>query len=223
MRCAAFEAPYMDKFEAPTVEGIDFPSLGLYQAWNDTESGTLYVGTYPITPDRQGIETTWRVTNLPNTEDVFILCDGEPFERFAVTGDGTIRLDTTIDTRQYQIFTGYRGPDGPPVARREEPRDRRGAAGLAASRPSADNALAGARRASSKLVPGGGPTCPCWPPSKTGLRPKGPLSAGQVHVAKTLILLWWMWGKRVRNNVARRNWFRVWRPALRPTVARDFR
>ena len=45
----AFEAPYMDKFEAPTVEGIDFPSLGLYQAWNDTESGTLYVGTYPTT------------------------------------------------------------------------------------------------------------------------------------------------------------------------------
>ena len=159
----AFEAPFMDKFEAPTVEGIDFPSIGLYQAWNDTESGTLYVGTYPTTPDRRGIETSWRVTTLPNTEDVFILCDGEPFERFEVTGDGTIRLDTTIDTRQYQIFTGYRGPDGPPVARREQPRDRRGAAGLAASRPTADNAPAAARRASSELVPGGGPTCPCCP------------------------------------------------------------
>jgi len=35
----AFEAPHMDKFEAPTVEGIDFPSLGVYQAWNDTGSG----------------------------------------------------------------------------------------------------------------------------------------------------------------------------------------
>ena len=43
----AFEAPHLDKFAAPTVEGIEFPSLGVYQAWNDVESGTLHVGTYP--------------------------------------------------------------------------------------------------------------------------------------------------------------------------------
>ena len=159
----AFEAPYLDKFEAPTVEGIDFPSLGLYQAWNDTESGTLYVGTYPTTPDRRGIETTWRVTTLPNTEDVFILCDGEPFERFEVTGDGTIRLDTTIDTRQYQIFTGYRGPGGPPTARRGQPQDGRTAAGLAAARRPADPNQTGAHRANRQLVQGDAPTCPCCP------------------------------------------------------------
>ena len=159
----AFEAPYLDKFEAPTVEGIDFPSLGLYQAWNDTESGTLYVGTYPTTPDRRGIETTWRVTTLPNTEDVFILCDGEPFERFEVTGDGTIRLDTTIDTRQYQIYTGYRGPGGPPTARRGQPQDGRTAAGLAAARRPADPNQTGAHRAHRQLVQGDAPTCPCCP------------------------------------------------------------
>ena len=34
----AFEAPHLDKFDAPTVEGIDFPSLGVYQAWNDAAS-----------------------------------------------------------------------------------------------------------------------------------------------------------------------------------------
>ncbi len=157
----AFEAPYMDKFDAPTVEGVDFPSLGLYQAWNDTDSGTLYVGTYPTSPDRRGVETTWRVTNLPNTADVFILCDGEPFDRFEATDDGTIRLETTLDARQYQIFTGYRGPGGPPAARRQEPRAGRAAAGLAASRPPADDTRAATRRARSEIVQGGGPTCPC--------------------------------------------------------------
>ena len=157
----AFEAPYMDKFDAPTVEGVDFPSLGLYQAWNDIDSGTLYVGTYPTSPDRRGVETTWRVTNLPNTADVFILCDGEPFDRFEATDDGTIRLETTIDARQYQIFTGYRGPGGPPAARRQEPRAGRAAAGLAASRPPADDTRAATRRARSEIVQGGGPTCPC--------------------------------------------------------------
>ena len=75
----AFEAPHMDKFTAPTVEGIDFPSLGVDQAWNDTSSGTLHVGTYPMTPDRRGVETSWRVTNLPNATDVVILVDGQPF------------------------------------------------------------------------------------------------------------------------------------------------
>jgi hypothetical protein len=151
----------MDKFDAPTVEGIDFPSLGLYQAWNDTESGTLYVGTFPTTPDHQGVETSWRVTNLPNTEAVFVLCDGEPFDRFTVTDDSTIRLETTIDTRQYQIFTGYRGSGGPPVARRQDPLDERAAAGLVAARPAVGSSRAASRTASNEIVSGGGATCPC--------------------------------------------------------------
>ena len=46
----AFEAPHMDKFEAPTVEDVDFPALGIYQAWNDTASGALHVGTYAARP-----------------------------------------------------------------------------------------------------------------------------------------------------------------------------
>ena len=106
----AFEAPHLDKFGAPTVEGVDFPALGIYQAWNDTASGALHVGTYAAAPDRRGLDTSWRVTNLPSTDDVFILCDGEPFRRFSVDGPSSIRLDASIDLRHYQIFTGYRGP-----------------------------------------------------------------------------------------------------------------
>ena len=60
----AFEVPHMDKFDAPTVEGVDFPSLGIRQAWNDVESGTLYVGTYASTPDRRGAESRRRVRDL---------------------------------------------------------------------------------------------------------------------------------------------------------------
>ena len=105
----AFDAPHMDKFDAPTVDGVDFPAMGIYQACNDTDSGTLHVGTYAASPDRRGVDTSWRVTNLPNTDEVFVLCDGEPFTRFAVDGPNAIRLDGTIDLRHYQIFTGYRG------------------------------------------------------------------------------------------------------------------
>ena len=107
----AFEAPYLDKYDAPTIEGVDFPSLGIYQAWNNTESGTLHVGTYAATPDRQGHQSDWRVTNLPDPNNVVILCDGEPFQRYAIDSANSIRIDGTIALQHYQIFTGYRGPN----------------------------------------------------------------------------------------------------------------
>ena len=78
----AFDPPHLDKLNAPTVEGLDFPSLGVYQAWKHTDSGTLYVGTYPMTPDRKGMDTSWRVTNLPNAANAVVTCDGAPFIRY---------------------------------------------------------------------------------------------------------------------------------------------
>ena len=159
----AFDAPHLDKFDAPTVEGVDFPALGIYQAWNDTASGALHVGTYAAAPDRRGLDTIWRVTNLPSTDDVFILCDGEPFRRFSVAGPNAIRLDTTIDMRHYQIFTGYRGPGArADEARRERPARGAATAGLAAAadRPVADRPPRSALDATSSFS-ATGPSCPC--------------------------------------------------------------
>lgn len=100
----AFEARYLDKFTAPTVEGIDFPALGVYQAWNDTGTGILHVGTYAPLPERRGRDTTWRVTGLPNAADVRVLCDGQPFTRFDTVNASTIRLNTTIDNLYFSDF-----------------------------------------------------------------------------------------------------------------------
>ena len=158
----AFDAPHLDKFGAPTVEGVDFPSLGIYQAWNDTASGALHVGTYPAAPDRRGRETSWRVTNLPDTDDVFVLCDGEPFTRFAVEGENAIRIDATIDLRHYQIFTGYRGPGarGADAARRPAGSARAAAAGVAGPL-AASRRPANVRQATSSFAAGDAPGCSC--------------------------------------------------------------
>ena len=155
----AFEAPHMNKFEAPTVEGIDFPSLGITQAWNDTASGTLYLATFATTPDRRGVETSWRVTNLPNPDDVFVLCDGEPFERFEVEGSDSIRVDATIDSRQYQIFTGYRGEASSANNAQSRPRGGSAVARLALAQRSTGENANRVRSATSELFPSGGPTC----------------------------------------------------------------
>jgi len=158
----AFDAPHMDKFDAPTVEGVDFPALGVSQAWNDPSSGTLYVTTYPTTPDRRGNDTSWRVTNLPNPDDVYVLCNGEPFERVEVEGTDTVRLDTTMDDRQYQIYTGYRGAASAANDARNQRRDRAAAAsatGGAVARRSPRAAAPQVRNATSEIVSSGGPTC----------------------------------------------------------------
>ena len=171
----AFDAPHLDKFDAPTVEGIDFPALGVYQAWNDTASGALHVGTYAASPDRRGLDTSWRVTTLPSADDVFILCDGEPFRRFSVVDPNTIRLDATIDLRHYQIFTGYRGPgtqaDGAHRRDRTAPNAAAGrgataglaaAAGLGAAAERSATARRGRNTAdATSSFSKTGPSCPC--------------------------------------------------------------
>ena len=108
----AFEAQHLDKYSAPTVEGIEFPSLGVSQAWNDRTTGTLHVVTYAAAPDKRGAATRWRVTNLPGTTNLTLRLNGQPFTRFASVGPRTIEITSTIDAHQFEVVTGYRG-DGP--------------------------------------------------------------------------------------------------------------
>lgn len=150
----AFEAPHLDKYTAPTVEGIDFPSLGVSQAWNNRATGVLHVATYAAAPDRRGAETSWRVTNLPSTANVTVRLDGQPFTRFEVLAPGTIRIDSTIDAHQLEISTGYRG-DGPDQAAAPEAAPRRRSAASA-------SVVAAATARPSRPDPFmGGPGCPC--------------------------------------------------------------
>jgi hypothetical protein len=145
----AFEARYQDKYTAPTVEGIEFPSLGVSQAWNDRSTGILHVVTYAAAPEKRGTATRWRVTNLPNTDNVTVRLNGQPFTRTAVVGPGTIELTTTIDANQFEIVTGYRGngrrAEAEPPA---QPRTAAAAASLIAGND--EGALAAM-----------GPGCPC--------------------------------------------------------------
>ena len=159
----AFDAPHLDKFDAPTVEGIDFPSLGVYQAWNDPDSATLHIGTYAAAPDRQGLNTSWRVTNLPDANAVFVLCDGKPFRRFALDGPTSIRVDAEIGLHQYQVYTGYRGVNQQAHQARKERRHAAaaGVAGLATTPLSTGTRIARPPDDATNSFSPGGPTCPC--------------------------------------------------------------
>ena len=116
----AFEAPHLDKYTAPTVEGIEFPSLGVSQAWNDRATGTLHVVTYAAAPDKRGAATRWRVTNLPTTANLTVRLNGQPvgltYWGSDVTGPMSSRERVNAASRSTARWRtsphGWRGNDG---------------------------------------------------------------------------------------------------------------
>jgi Linalool dehydratase/isomerase len=150
----AFAATRLDKYTAPTVEGIEFPSLGVSQAWNDQATGTLHVVTYAAAPDKRGAATKWRVTNLPGTANLTVRLNGQPFGRFAAAGPRTIEITSTIDAHRFEIVTGYRG-DGTRVE--AEPPARPRTAASASLLAATDGDQPGPNPVAV------GPGCPCCP------------------------------------------------------------
>ncbi len=148
----AFQANHLDKYDAPTVEGVDFPNLGISQAWNDRDSGVLFVSTYAADPSRRGETTSYRVTNLPNASQAVVLQDGATLEA-EVTDANSIVVRSDIDNHRLQIYTGWFGqgvairPDAVPAA----------AAGVNVTRKTAEE---NARTAEAVMLSGSA-SCPC--------------------------------------------------------------
>ena len=151
----AFKVKHMDKYTAPTLEGVDYPRLGVDQAWNDKDNGVLNISTYVADRSVAGQQTSWRITNLPNASEAVVICDGATVSNVEVIDSNTIRVPTDFAQHQYQIYTGYFGqevalskPDSMTVA---------SASTVAATRRSATQ---NAKAAESVMVSGSA-NCPC--------------------------------------------------------------
>ena len=108
-----FNSPNVKKFEQPTVEGIEFPRMGLSQAWNDLDHGMLQVTTYAVKPSLAGEQSSFRVSGIPNqTESVYVRCDGSDYFDWQSVGSDTIEIRTEIGRHSFQIHTGYRESAG---------------------------------------------------------------------------------------------------------------
>ena len=151
----AFRVKHLDKYSAPTLEGVDYPALGVDQAWNDKDSGILYIGTYAADRSRRGQSTVWRIVNLPDPSQAVVLLNGAPVP-VEIAGPDSILVRTTIDDHRFQIFTGYHGQ---PLARSDNPEPviAAGAAGFASrTRSAADNV-----KAAEAIMVSGATGCPC--------------------------------------------------------------
>lgn len=148
-----FREPNLTKYEAPTVAGVDYPALGVAQAWNDPKAGALQLQVHDGNGSKSGAGTSFRVCNLPDTGKVAVLCDGQITDHWRVSGEGEITLQTTVAAHHFQIFTGYRPPKEGAQAERRPVRPKR-------HRPS--NAVARSGGGSmARLVLSNPAACPC--------------------------------------------------------------
>jgi hypothetical protein len=92
----------LEKFEQPTVEGVDYPNLAVRQAFYDAEADVLVFGTTPGV-GRRGGATTFRVKNLALTTSHEVIIDGHPHTDYLETGPGQITVRTTIDDHTFVI------------------------------------------------------------------------------------------------------------------------
>ena len=152
----AFKVKNLDKYRAPTLEGVDFPDLGVDCAWNDKDNGILNIGTYAANHRQTGQPTSWRITNLPNASEATVICDGSTVSNIEVLDEHSIRVPSDIGQHQYQIFTGYFGQEvamSKPSAPTSDP------VATAATRRTAEQNI----RAAEVVVATGATNCPCCP------------------------------------------------------------
>jgi len=116
----AFNNPsYEARFTAPSIEGVDYPALGLSQAWNDATEGMLHISTYAATLSQAGQNTTFRVVNLPSTAKLQIYCNGARFNDWKKLNATAIEMYITIEHHMFTLNTGYTGPTGTGVGARD--------------------------------------------------------------------------------------------------------
>ena len=151
----AFQVKHLDKYSAPTLEGVDYPSLGVEQAWNDKENGVLHLRTYTGERSAAGRNTTWRITNLPNAAEAIVIKNGERLNSVQVLDANTIGVETDIGVHQYKILTGYFGQS----FARTQP-DSMAPANVAAATATRRSAEQNAKAAEAVMVSGSA-NCPC--------------------------------------------------------------
>jgi hypothetical protein len=97
-----FNEPNLTKFAEPTVHKVDYPRMGLSQAYYDREQRTLVLRTYPSAQSALGSPTSFRVQNLARPGDCTVLAGGAPYGNWAVR-EGELEVTTTIAQRSFQI------------------------------------------------------------------------------------------------------------------------
>tara|TARA_Y100001970_G_scaffold137230_1_gene168909 strand:+ start:9987 stop:11708 length:1722 start_codon:yes stop_codon:yes gene_type:complete len=102
-----FNEPNFSKYSSPYIEGVDFPSVAIKQAWHDDEKGILVFHMIDGDSSKTGLETTIHISNIPNPNDIEVLCDGLPFDQYSIVDSTSIEIRADIKSHVFLCKTGY--------------------------------------------------------------------------------------------------------------------
>ena len=96
-----------DRYYSPTIHGIDFPAVGVSQAWHDDTEGLLVFQIEDGDKTKTNKKTKVSVSNIPDTNQIEVFCDGKPFADYSVDSSGEVVLNTEVTNHIFHIRTGY--------------------------------------------------------------------------------------------------------------------
>ncbi len=140
------------QFDLPTVEGVDFPNLGISEASNDISDGSLHVTTYAATSANRGNATSWKVTQLQDPKSVRVYCDDALFSDWGVIGEHTVEINSTIDVHRFRIVA---------TSAAEQTVGARGSENATASGSVTVSANASSAPTTARYRPAAPPSCAC--------------------------------------------------------------
>jgi len=94
---------HASRLAQPTVEGVEFPSLGISLAENSQDLKSLHIRTYAATPKHIGKETTFRIANLPPQSNISVDCDGAAYQDWRHIGSTSIEISCQIDDHSFVV------------------------------------------------------------------------------------------------------------------------
>jgi hypothetical protein len=98
-----FNEPNLRKFDQPTVSGVDFPRLGISQAFYDEGKEVLAVSTDAAEPWMVGTSTTFTVEHLREPARWRLLRDGSVYEGWRVSGETSIEIKAEVRDHSYRV------------------------------------------------------------------------------------------------------------------------
>ena len=102
-----FNEPNLRKFDQPTVVGVDYPAVGISEAWYDEAARTLTVTTDVGDASRLGQPTAFRITNVRDPQRVSVVRDGGDFSNWWTLPGEEIQIVTDINVHTFQIQVAH--------------------------------------------------------------------------------------------------------------------
>jgi len=106
-----FKEPNLTKYYSPTIHNVDFPAVGVRQAWHDDDNGTLTFKIIDGNKTKSNQSTEICISNVPDPEEIQIICDGSIFNNFLIEPNGNVLIKTDVAAHSFQVKTGYFLPE----------------------------------------------------------------------------------------------------------------